>query len=284
MSRIVLGNRDGSLAIQQARTVLHALSEEWTNLHFTLRTISEQSLASSANLIAAVQSGSITGALVPAETLTDPLPDDVIVCSTPRRQEPRSALIAKGNARSLADLPNGVRIAVSTERDAIFARTQLPHAHVTVLSEGVSAQLRALAHDETDALIAPAARLAALDQRARIDALLDPEVYPPAAGQGALALIVQAGDDMAFDTLYTISHRPSLIRLQAELAFRHGLTIDGVGAFSNVSDDGDLTLTGSVIVGDVTLQGVISGDAREARQLGRELAEDMNEQLGQLDD
>lgn len=284
MSRIVLGNRDGSLAIQQARTVLHALSEEWTNLQFTLRTIPEQSLASSANLIAAVQSGTITGALVPAETLTGPLPDDVTVCSTPKRQESRSALIAKGNARSLAELPEGVRIAVGTERDAIFARTQLPHAKVSVLSEGVSAQLRALAHDETDALIAPAARLAALDQRARIDALLDPEIYPPAAGQGALALIVRADDDMAFDTLYTISHRPSLIRLQAELAFRHGLQIEGVGAFSTVNDDGDLSLTGSVIAGKITLQGVITGDAREASQLGKELASDMNEQLGKIDD
>lgn len=280
MSRIVLGNRDGSLAIQQARTVLQALSEEWSNIHFTLRTIQESSLERSGNLIQAVENGSITGALIPAENLVEELPAGVILCGTPRRAESRSALIAKGNAASLADLAPDVRIAVGTERDAIFIRMQLPNADVRIISEGVSAQLRALAHDETDAVIAPAAKLAALDQRARIDALLDPEVYTPAAGQGALALLVAADNDIAFDALYTISHRPSLSRLQAELAFRHALTQPGVGAFSSVTEDDDLTLTGSIVVNGTTIQGVITGDAREARQLGRELASDMNEQSG----
>lgn len=283
MSRIVLGNRDGSLAIQQARTVLQALSDEWTELHFTLRTIQEPTLESSENLIQAVDNGTITAALVPAETITQELPEGVLLCGTPRRSESRSALVTKGNASSLADLSPTARIAVGTERDAIFVRMQLPEADVAVMGNGVTALLRALAHDEADAVIAAASKLAALDQRARIGGLLDPEVFTPAAGQGALALLVQADNDIAFDTLYTISHRPSLIRLQAELAFRHGVDVPGVGAFSTVSDDGDFSLTGSVVVNGITLQGVITGDAREARQLGRELAADMNEQLRATD-
>src|SRR5690625_3202528 len=137
MSRIVLGNRDGSLAIQQARTVLQALSEEWAELHFTLRTIQEPSLESSENLIAAVNDGTITAALVPAETITQELPEGVLLCGTPRRSESRSALVTKGNATSLADLSPNARIAVGTERDAIFVQMHFPDASVKVISDGV---------------------------------------------------------------------------------------------------------------------------------------------------
>jgi hydroxymethylbilane synthase len=121
-----------------------------------------------------------------------------------------------------------------------------------------------------------------LDQRNRIDALVDAEVFPPAPGQGALGLLVREDDDLAFELAYTMQHRPSFDRVRAERAFAAKLAGHLVGALASVSDEGDLQLFGAVAADGTSLQARTSGDAAEAEQLGAELAQDVEEQLAAL--
>ncbi|MDF1523944.1 MAG: hypothetical protein P1P87_14155, partial [Trueperaceae bacterium] len=135
---------------------------------------------------------------------------------------------------------------------------------------------------ERDALLLPAALLIALERRDRIDALLDVEVFTPAPGQGAFGLVARADDDAAAELAYTLQHRPSYERAQAERAFAAGLTERAVGALASIDDEGDLTLFGAVVADGTTLQASTSGDAKDAAEMGAELAKDVTEQLATL--
>jgi hypothetical protein len=118
--------------------------------------------------------------------------------------------------------------------------------------------------------------------RHRIDALLEPEVFAPAPGQGALGLLVREEDDLAFELAYTLQHRPSFDRIRAERAFAAALPDRRVGALATVSEEGEMTLFGAVATDGTSLQAQVSGDAGEAEQLGNELAQDVQEQLAAL--
>ncbi len=278
MARIVLGNRDGSVAIRQGRAVLEQLTEEWPDLHLTLRTVSNAGHDGAGPLLSALHRGDIDVAVVQLDTLPTDLPDGIRLAAVLRRGEARTAMVAR-SARELGALARGARVVVASERDAAFLRAL--HGALTdeVSSEPADAVLARLSAGEIDAALLPAATLTVLDLRNRIDAVLDTEVFTPAPGQGAVGLAVRSDDDLAFETAYSLQHRPSFDRVRAERAFAAALPGHPVGAVASVTEDGELTLFGAVVAGDTVLQATVTGEAREAEELGRDLAADVRAQL-----
>ncbi|MEJ2358621.1 MAG: hypothetical protein P8Y13_11170 [Deinococcales bacterium] len=294
MARIVLGNRDGALALRQARDVLEQLTDEWPDVNFALRTIknaasSEAGDRASDPLLHALVNGNIGVAVAQLETLPLALPEDVTLAAVSRRLEPRTALVTKG-PHTLGDLRRGARVGVLTGRDAAYLRGQRADLEAVEVSGTLEGDLKLLTSGELDGLLIPAATLIALDHRNRLEAVLEPEAFAPAPGQGALGLLVRADDDLAFEVAYSLQHRPSFDRVRAERSFAKALRDGGdqactecvVGALANVTDDGELTLFGAVLQGDTTLQVSVSGEAKEADELGRELAQDVRNQLAAL--
>ena len=295
MARIVLGNRDGALALRQARDVLEQLTDEWPDVNFALRTIKDvESKASGGDdpLLQALLKGDIGVAVAQLETLPLTLPEEVTLAAVSRRLDPRTALVTKGS-RALTELPKGARIGVLTPRDAAYLAGQHLAVEAVEVSGTLEATLKLLTSGELDGLLIPAATLIALDHRNRLDTVLEPEVFAPTPGQGALGLLVRADDDLAFEVAYSLQHRPSFDRVRAERSFASALRqgpADGddicrecvVGALANVTDDGELTLLGTVLRGETTLQASVSGEAKEADELGRELAQDVRSQLTAL--
>jgi porphobilinogen deaminase len=118
----------------------------------------------------------------------------------------------------------------------------IPGTPTPRLVEGtVDEALAGLVAGEHDALLLPGALMIAVDQRDRIDALLDAEAFPPAPGLGAMGLVVRADDDAAAELAYTFQHRPSFDRVRAERAFAAGLGDLAVGALATIDDEGDLS-------------------------------------------
>ena len=280
MARIVLGHRDGALATRQARTVLSELSAEWPDVQLVLRVIPARAGADA--LLDAVAGGSVAMAVTTLDGLPPRLPDGLSLAAVGRRLEPRSALVARGRL-ALTDLANAARVRVHAERDLGFLRAVLPGADASVWDGTVDEALAGLVADEHDALLFPGALLIALDRRDRIDALLAAEAFPPAPGQGAMGLVVRSDDDAAFELAYTLQHRPSFDRVRAERAFAAGLPDRDVGALATIDADGDLRLFGAVLTGeDALLQATTSGDAKDAEELGEELAKDVRDRLAAL--
>lgn len=278
MARIVLGNREGSYAIRQGRGVLQQLTNEWPDLHLTLRTVGGTSGAEFQPLFAALEGGEIGVALVQMARLPLTLPEGLKLAAVTKRAEARSALAARGK-RGLRELPRDARVAVRTERDAAFLRAAQGEVQVEVAEDAPDSLLSRLARTEFDGVIMPAVTFATLDLRNNIDAVLEESVFAPAPGQGALGLLVREDDDISFETAYSLQHRPSLDRVRAERAFAEALAGHEVGALATVTDEGELSLFGAVVKSGTTLQASTTGEAREAEELGRELAEDVLAQL-----
>ncbi len=282
MARITIGNRGSVLAIAQARTVLAELTSEWPDVNIVLKTVRAQAGAHD-ELLAALQKGSINIAVQGLEDLPAELPEGLTLAAVSRRLEPRCALVAKGG-KSLQDLPSGAKVGVRSARDKAFLLVHFKQLSAQLLSGDIDQDLATLAAGELDALILPAAGLIQLERRHSIDALLEPAVFAPAAGQGSLALVVREGDDLASDLAYTMQHRPSFDRAAAERSFVQAFGAhkdQAIGALASVSSDGELNLFGALasLDGDLIIQAEVSGDASEARELGRELAQDVREQF-----
>jgi hydroxymethylbilane synthase len=285
MARIVMGNRDGPLALAQARTAVSELAAEWPDVHLVQKTIPVPGGEGEFQpLFSALEKGSVNIVLVGLERLPGSLPEGLTLAAVTKRLEPRSALVSKG-ARSLADLPKGAVVGVPSERDRTFLGALGQEFRSRILSGIIDRDMGLLASGELDALIVPCSTLISLDRRDRVTELLEPESFVPAVGQGSLALIVRQEDDMSAEIAYTLQHRPSFDRVTAERSFQQSLQRGGlaVGALATVAPDGDLTLLGAVATGDgPVLQGTVNGEAGEAEELGHELAQDVLEQLKSL--
>lgn len=262
--------------MRHGRGVMEALGEEWPDLHVTVRTLSggEGSTA----LLEALTASKIDVAVAQLDTLPPTLPDELSLAAVRRRAEARSALVAKG-VSALPDLPDGSLVGVFSERDAAFLaaargglQTRLlkgtPEQHVALVTSG-----------ELAAIVMPAAALIALDLRNHLGAMLDLDAFTPAPGQGGVGLVVRTDDDLAIESVYPLQHRPSFDRIRAERAFAAAVGDLPVGAAATVTDDGELTLVGSVVKAQASVQASVTGEAREAEDLGRELAQDVLERL-----
>ena len=273
----MLGNRGGALALPQARGVLAELSEGWPDVN-----IMQKAVRGEGGLLEALAVGRINIALQEVASLPPELPEGLMLAAVTKRLEPRAALVGRG-AKSLASLAQGSVVGVKTPRDRAFLRANRKDIEVTMASGDVDANLARLASGEVDALVLASAHLLQLERRERIDAFLDPAVFTPAAGQGSLALVVKEDDDLANDLAYTLQHRPSFDRILAERSFARALlgASYALGALASVTSEGDLNLFGAVadMDGDLVIQAEISGEAGEAEELGRELAQDVLEQL-----
>ena len=274
MARITLGTRVGTLAVRHGRAVLETLAGEWPDHNLSVKTVPASGAEDSQALLAALTAERVDVAVVPLETLSLQLPEGLKLAAVGRRLDARSALIAKG-LKSLAELGVQASIGVFSARDAAFISAVAPGAVPSVLKGSADSELSRLATGEFDALILPAATMLGLDLRDRINAYLEIDEFTPAPGQGALGLLVRDDDDLAFETVYAMQHRPSYDRVRAERAFAAALADRPVGAVATVTDDGELTLFGAVIENDAILQASVSGEAREAEDLARELAQDV---------
>src|SRR5690606_27626903 len=222
MARITLGNRDGTLAVRHGRAVLEALAGEWPDLHLTIKTIPHADKQDSSALLDALLKSKIDVAVVQLDTLPFALPEGVNLAAVTRRADARSALVAKGH-KTLADIGRGTKVGVFSDRDATFLEAAGNGSVAVLLDDSPENELSRLAGGELGGVLLPAATMLGLELRDRIDFYLEIDAFTPAPGQGAVGLVVRDDDDLAFDTVYALQHRPSFDRIRAERPFAGAL-------------------------------------------------------------
>jgi hydroxymethylbilane synthase len=208
---------------------------------------------------------------------TDEDPRLVIAAYLPRA-DPRDALVLRpdSRARSLADLPPGSRVGTDSPRRTGFILGRRPDLRVHPLHGNVDSRLRRLDDGETDALTLACAGLDRMGLGHRICERLDPELVPPAPGQGAIAIQVRRDDERMLDVMGRIDDLPTRWAVEAERAFLRatgGGCRAPVGALARIVGD-ELDLLGGLASpdGSDTVVGRRRGRGRAAADLGRELA------------
>ncbi len=145
------------------------------------------------------------------------MPPGLCVAATPAREDPRDALVLPpGEQRTLATLPAGSRIGTGSQRRAALARAFRPDCTVVPMRGNVDTRLARLGRGECDALVLAAAGLGRMGILDRASELLERTAWLPAAGQGALAVVVRRGDRRARGLAATLDDRPTRQAVRAE--------------------------------------------------------------------
>lgn len=200
------------------------------------------------------------------------LPPELPIVAYSKREDPRDVLVLpEGSAEPDPEKPIGC----SSLRRILQLKKLYPNHRFESVRGNVLTRLQKLDEGQYGALILAAAGLMRLGLQNRISRYFEPEELIPAAGQGILAVQGRAGEDYSF--LDGFTDREGRCAALAERAFVRRL--DGgcsspVAAYARIGGE-QMTLTGLYYKEEdkTYLTGSISGDVREAEQMGISLAD-----------
>src|SRR5712691_5347529 len=195
---MIVGSRGSALALAQTRIVMTALGGD-TEVK-VIKTAGDRSVkpireledgAFVAAIERALRRSEIDLAVHSLKDLpTAPTPD-LVIAAIPRREDPRDVLVTRSRG-GLRDLPRGAVVGTSSPRRAAFLRALRPDLVAREIRGNVDTRLRKVQDGEYDGVILAMAGLRRLGIAVSDDEALDPHEFPPAPGQGALAVQVRA--------------------------------------------------------------------------------------------
>jgi hydroxymethylbilane synthase len=282
-----IGTRGSPLALAQARQVrerlasAHGIDPERIVLEVIRTTgdkIQDRPLAEAGGkglfakeIEEALLAGTIDLAVHSAKDLPTILPDGLSIAAYLPREDARDAFISR-KAVSLEELPRGAVVGTSSPRRRAMVKRLRPDVEVVSLRGNVETRLRKLEAGEVDATLLALAGLKRLGLADSATALLDVETFPPAVGQGAIAIEARVDNARIDDLLASIADAATGIALAAERAFL--AVLDGSCrtpiAGHAVVKDGQLRFHGLIIApdGSAAFETRRSGPAAEAAALG----------------
>lgn len=190
-------------------------------------------------------------------------PDGLALAVTPPRADPLDALCGS----TLSGLRPGARVGTGSARRVAQLKALRPDLEVVPIRGNVPPRLAKL-KSGLDAVILAASGLRRLGLDDSITELLDPALFPPSPGQGALAVQVRAGDRELLEMLNAFGDPDADAAVRAEralLARLHGGCSVPVGALA-VRRDGVLSLSAQVtsLDGLKRVAGTVTGTDPEA--------------------
>jgi hydroxymethylbilane synthase len=232
--RFVIGTRGSPLALAQAHEFAGRLAQAhgWDASELPLDTIKvtgdaiqDRPLAEAGGKglftkeIDTAQLGRrIDFAIHSAKDLPTALPDGLVIAGYLPREDARDALIARDASR-IIDLPRGAIVGSASLRRQAMLRRLRPDLDIILLRGNVGTRLSKVASGEIGATLLALAGLKRLGLADRVSGVLPVDEFLPAVGQGAIAVVIRAGDEAAADALGPILCRDTGVALAAERAF-----------------------------------------------------------------
>jgi hydroxymethylbilane synthase len=285
----IVGTRGSRLALRQTERVLEALRLANPEARFEVRTIRTEGDRSKAPLASFASRGIFAAEIervllakeidIAVHSLKD-LPNEetpgLVVAATPRRADPRDALISRDGAL-LADLPPAATVGTGSPRRAAQVLLLRPDLRVADIRGNVDTRIRKVENGDYDAIVIAAAGLARLGWLERATQLFLPSEMLPAAGQGALAVQVRAHDLEAITLARTIDDLDTNVCVFAERTFEGRLGGGCHAAIAALAEIEGITLRLSGLVadpgGERVFRGQLEGVTTDAEGLGVALAE-----------
>jgi hydroxymethylbilane synthase len=206
------------------------------------------------------------------------LPDGLVLAGFLPREDPRDAFISRKSA-SLRELPPGAVVGTSSPRRQALVRRLRPDVKVATLRGNVETRLRKLDAGDVDATILAVAGLKRLGLLSAATAILDPDEFLPAVGQGAIAIETRADDAVTRALVAKIDDAATATALAAERAFLAAL--DGscrtpIGGHAFVRA-GNIHFRGVIVKpdGSEAFEAVRDGRGDEAARLGTDAGREL---------
>jgi hydroxymethylbilane synthase len=210
-----------------------------------------------------------------AKDLPGEMPAGLEIAAVPAREDPADVWIGVGE--SLASVPEGARVGTASLRRRAQLLAARPDLRVEELHGNVDTRLRKLAEGDLDAIVLAAAGLRRLGREAEIGFSIPVDVMVPAAGQGALALQVRAGDIASTEAVSTVLDFDAARELTAEraaVALLDATCASPIGVHARVEGE-RLTIEAFIGLPDGSewVRDRVEGEAAEPAAAGALLAE-----------
>jgi hydroxymethylbilane synthase len=218
-----------------------------------------------------------------AKDMQTQLPPGLIIAGCLPREDPRDVLVSRTDRR-IADLPSGARIGTSSLRRAALVRRLRPDIAVVPLRGNVETRLRKLDEGVADATLLALAGLRRLGLESVVSAVLDPNEFVPAVGQGVIAIETRADDARVRELVAKIDDPEAATALIAERAFLTEL--DGSCKTPIAGHawlvDGELRFHGLIVKpdGSCAYEAVRNGPAHDAQRLGADAGRELKHKAG----
>jgi len=215
--------------------------------------------------------GAVDLAVHSAKDLPTVLPLELAIVGYLPREDARDAFISR-KAKTLAALAAGAVVGTASLRRQAMVKRLRPDLRVTLFRGNVETRLRKLDEGVVDATLLAMAGLNRLGRADAATSVLGIDAFPPAVGQGAIAICARADNDRIRELLQLIVHPDTGSALAAERAFL--AVLDGSCrtpiAGHAVVNGGNLQFYGLILRpdGSAGLETTRDGDSAQAAALG----------------
>jgi hydroxymethylbilane synthase len=293
-AHLIIGTRGSPLALAQAHELTGrlaaALGMPATAFpHDVIKTtgdaIQDRALSESGGkglftkeIDAAQLDGRIDLAVHSAKDLPTALPDGLVIGGYLPREDARDALIAHGGT-TLEKMRRGAVIGSASLRRQAILKQLRPDFDIVLLRGNVGTRIDKVRRGDIDGTLLALAGLRRLGLAHEATSILPLETFVPAVGQGAIAVVIRAGDTKAAAALAQICCAQTATALTAERAF---LTVlDGscrtpIGGHATVTAD-IVRLSGLLLSpdGSASVTGQREGAVKDAAALGADLGHEL---------
>lgn len=291
-----IGSRGSPLALAQAREVqgriaaaagLDAARIEINVIRTTGDVVQDRPLAEAGGkglftkeIEAALSAGVVDLAVHSSKDLPTLLPAGLVLAGFPPREDARDAFICR-TAATLRALPPGAVVGTASPRRQALVRRLRPDLAAVTLRGNVETRLRKLDAGEVDATLLAVAGLKRLGLLPAATAILDPEEFVPAVGQGAIGIETRADDAKTRALVEAIGDADTAAALAAERAFL--AVLDGscrtpIGGHAKI-EGGTLRFRGIIVKpdGSEAFEVVRDGRREQARELGADAGRELRD-------
>ncbi len=148
----------------------------------------------------ALAAGRIDLAVHSLKDLPTELAPEFELAAVTKREDPRDAFCSQIYS-AIEELPQGARVGTSSLRRQAQLKAIRPDLDLHPLRGNVDTRLRRLEQGDYDAIILASAGLNRLGKTELVRQIIPERIMCPAAGQGALAIEIRAGDDITRNNL-----------------------------------------------------------------------------------
>ncbi len=228
MASLRIGSRGSALALWQAERVRTLLEARGVSSAVTvIRTSGDEGSQRPGDYVEgkglftkeiedALLDGRIDAAVHSLKDLGAILPEGLELAAFPEREDPRDALVMRVPG-GLAGLARGARVGTSSLRRIAALLTARPDLDIVPLRGNVPTRVGRVQKGDVDAVVLALAGLKRLGL-AGTAIPLDPTVFVPAPGQGALGVQIRSGDSATGTAVRPLDNAEVRIAVEAERA------------------------------------------------------------------
>lgn len=288
--KLVVGTRGSNLALVQTNWVVEQLKKNNPDIEFEIKIIKTKGdlikdlpldkIGDKGLFVKEIEKSlldkEIDMAVHSMKDMPSYLPEGLKFAHSPRREDPRDALIFREGYKTLEDLPQGAKIGTGSKRRKYQLLKHRPDLEIVPIRGNIETRIKKIETENLDGVVLAASGLRRAGLEEKIDYYIPTDIMLPAPAQGILALEIREDDKETEKIIDSIKDNITKVQIDAERGFLIG--VNGschipMGAYCEV-DGEKITLTGLYGDGDgkkIVIQSK-EGTLADAQKIGYELS------------